>query len=81
MMMNIGNSMMGYGMNNINSMMGMGMNTGSQNVPQYFQQKYGCVDCFKSQPYLQEYPKPLIALSKESIPKNFFQRFINKIFG
>lgn len=43
MTMNIGG---GYPMMMGGMGMGMGMNTGG-NVPQYFQAKYGCEDCFE----------------------------------
>ena len=47
MTMNIGG---GYPMMMGGMGMGMGMNTGG-NVPQYFQAKYGCEDCFRKEPY------------------------------
>ena len=80
MSMNIGNPMMG-----MNSMMpmsnSMGMSGSSENINQYYQLKYGCADCFRSQPYLQEYPKPIIPWSKEEIETNIFKQFFRKIFG
>ena len=78
MSMNIGSSMMG--MTTPMSMYGgMGAAGGGQNIPQYYQNMYGCADCFRSQPYLQEYPKPVLPLAKESLRPNLFQRLLNKM--
>ncbi len=65
----------GYGMGNP-MMMG-----GSSNMNQYFKAKYGCEDCFRTQPYLQEYPKPIMPLAKESIQKSFWSRILSKLLG
>lgn len=51
MTMNIGS---GYPM--MMGGMGMGMNTGG-NVPQYFQAKYGCEDCFLQRTLLAGIPE------------------------
>ena len=68
----------GYGMSMIG---GMNSTMGTANVPQYFKQKYGCEDCFRARPYLQEYPKPLVPLAKESMETSFWQRLKKHIFG
>lgn len=70
----------GFGMNpmGMNSMSTMG---GSTNINQYFKAKYGCEDCFRTQPYMQEYPKPIMPLAKESIQKPFWSRMLNKLLG
>lgn len=56
-----------------------GMNSG--NMQQYFKSKYGCEDCFRTQPYLQEYPKPVMPVSKETRNPSFWSRLLNKIAG
>ncbi len=72
----------GYGMGNPMMMDGMSQMGGSStNMNQYFKAKYGCEDCFKTQPYLQEYPKPIMPLAKESIQKPFWSRVISKLLG
>ncbi len=76
MSFNFGN----YGMYGMNSMYGMN-NTGGGNVPQYFKNKYGCADCFRTQPYLMEYPKPMIPLPKQAVEPSFWRRLLNKIAG
>ena len=70
-MFNIG----GYGY----MMPGSMYNTG--HMDQYFKSKYGCEDCLRTQPYLQEYPKPIMPLAKESVKPSFFARLFNKIIG
>lgn len=81
MTMNIGSGYpmmmggMGMGMG-----LGMGMNTGG-NVPQYFQAKYGCEDCFRKEPYWQEYPKPVSPEPKGALKPSFFRRFLNNVLG
>lgn len=72
-----------YGMTGINGMYGMfGMNNiGGGNMHQYFKNKYGCPDCFRTQPYLSEYPKPITPLPRQVMRPSFWQRFINKLAG
>lgn len=79
MTMNIGGGypMMGS-MTGMGNMMGMGM---SGNMPQYFQAKYGCEDCFRKEPYWQEYPKPVIPEPKGALKPSFMRRILNNIFG
>lgn len=76
MTMNIGG---GYPM--MNNMSGMGMMGmgGSQNVPQYFQAKYGCEDCFRKEPYWQEFPKPVTP--EPNLNPSMFRRILNNILG
>ena len=64
----------GYGYN-----MMSGITAG--NTDQYFKAKYGCEDCLRTQPYLQEYPKPIMPVAKESIQQPWFKRLLNKIIG
>lgn len=54
---------------------------GGGNMNQYFKSKYGCEDCFRTTPYMQEYPKPIMPVAKESIQPSFGQRLFNKIIG
>ena len=77
MTMNIGG---GYPMMMGGMGMGMGMNTGG-NVPQYFQAKYGCEDCFRKEPYWHEYPKPVSPEPKGALKPSFFRRFLNNVLG
>ena len=71
-----------YGMMNGMSMMG-GMNgVNSGNMHQYFKMKYGCEDCFRTQPYMQEYPKPIMPVAKQATKQpSLIQRILNKIMG
>lgn len=57
----------------------MGINSGNTNV--YFRNKYGCEDCFRTQPYWQEYPKPVQPEPKNSLKPSLFRRFINNVLG
>lgn len=81
MTMNIGGGypIMTGGMSGISGM-GMGIGT-SGNVPQYFQAKYGCEDCFRKEPYWQEYPKPVSPEPKGALKPSLFRRFLNNILG
>lgn len=69
------------------SMMGGGMSPMSNNmgtmgsVPQYFKSKYGCEDCFRKQPYLAEFPKPIMPVSHKIDNFTFWQRILHKIFS
>ncbi len=56
-----------------------GMNGGNTNV--YFRNKYGCENCFRKEPYWQEYPKPVLPEPKNSLKPSFIRRFINNILG
>ncbi len=77
MTMNIG----GMGMGGMN-MMGNTTGAGSvQNVPQYFQAKYGCEDCFRKEPYWNEYPKPVQPEPKNSLNPSFMKRLLHNILG
>lgn len=58
-------------------MSGLG-NSGESNVPQYFQNKYGCTDCFVKQPYPFEYPKPIIPMVNK---KTLLERILHKLAG
>ena len=69
------------GMSGMNTMgMGGGM-SGSGNVFQYYQSKYGCEDCFRKSPYIQEFPKPFIPEPKNSLNPSWWQRFLHNVFG
>lgn len=58
------------------------MNSGmSGNQFQYFKAKYGCEDCFRTQPYEYEFPKPRLHQPQNFIKPNFLQRLKIKIFG
>ena len=60
----------------------MGNNMGTMgSVPQYFKSKYGCEDCFRKQPYLVEFPKPIMPIRHETGNSTFWQRILNKIFS
>ena len=79
-MLNFSNQMMGMNsMYNMNPTMGFGNST--TNVPQYYQDKYGCADCFKNQPYIMECPKQYTPIEPNFIKPNLFQRLMLKIFG
>ena len=73
MAMNIGG---GYPM--MNNMSGMGMG-GTQNIPQYFEAKYGCEDCFRKEPYWKEFPKPVTP--EPNLNPSWFRRTVNNILG
>ena len=77
MAMNIGG---GYPMMNGMTGMGMGMGTGgTQNIPKYFEAKYGCEDCFRKEPYWKEFPKPVTP--EPNLNPSWFKRFSNNILG
>ncbi len=78
MSMNFG---FGYpGMIGLNGMMSpYGMQSGNINV--YFRNKYGCEDCFRKEPYWQEYPKPIIPEGKNSLKPSLLKRFLNNVTG
>ena len=79
MTMNIGG--MGMGIGGMNGMSIMGNSGGVQNIPQYFQAKYGCEDCFRKEPYDQEFPKPVVPEPKNSLNPSFMKRLLHNIFG
>lgn len=57
-----------------------GMMGGSaQNIPQYYQAKYGCEDCFRKEPYWQEFPKPVTP--EPNLNPSMFRRILNNILG
>ncbi len=76
MVMNIGS-----GLGGINMAGNFASSGSTQNVPQYFQAKYGCEDCFRKEPYWNEYPKPVQPEPKNSLNPSFMKRFLNNIFG
>ena len=79
-MLNFSNPIMGMNsMYNMNPNMNLGSNT--TNINQYYQDKYGCADCFKTQPYLMECPKQITPIEPQFINQNFFQKLIRRIFG
>lgn len=55
--------------------------TQSGNVNVYFRNKYGCEDCFRKEPYWQEYPKPIIPEGKNSLKPSLLKRFLNNVLG
>lgn len=62
----------------------MGMNSGMMgtgNIPQYYEAKYGCENCFRHAPYYDEYPKPIIPLPQNSLNPSWWQRFLHNVFG
>ena len=66
MTLGIGSSMGGYPSMMGISGMGSGIGTQTGNINQYLNMKYGCEDCFRKEPYIQELPKPYLPLPKES---------------
>ena len=64
-------------MNNYN----YGFNNTIGNSNQYFKSKYGCEDCFKSQPYAFEYPRPIIPNNKKNMRPSLWKQFINRLLG
>lgn len=77
MTMNIGG--FGYGNQMMGGMSAMGMSGGNQF--QYFKEKYGCEDCFRSQPYDYECPKPRLYQPKSFVAPSFWQRILSRISG
>ncbi len=69
--------MFNYGMYGYPMMGGMGYG----NMHQYFKARYGSENDFRTQPYWQEFPKPVLPKAKESIRLSLWQRFLNKIAG
>lgn len=71
-------------MNNMSPMpLNAGMSNfmgGNINMPQYFKEKYGCADCFRERPYLQEYPKPITPIINSVESKSLFARIFMKMF-
>ncbi len=75
MTMNIGGfPMMNGGMYSSGMMGG-----GTQNIPQYYQAKYGCEDCFRKEPYWQEFPKPVTP--EPNLNPSILRRILNNILG
>ena len=77
---------MSFGYGNIYNLPMNGMNRTNMmsspgNIQQYFMQTYGCEDCFRKEPYMQEYPKPIMPLSQESIQPSLIKRLLAKIMG
>lgn len=74
---------------NVSMMSGMNTGMGSMgnnmstmgSVPQYFKSKYGCEDCFRKQPYLAEFPKPIMPISHKVNNLTFWQKILYKIFS
>lgn len=60
---------------------GMSSSGGSGNMQQYFKSKYGCEDCFRTQPYPFEYPKPICPIGKEERGTSFWSKLLTKIVG
>ena len=60
---------------------GMNMMSNSGNIQRYFKQTYGCEDCFRKEPYMQEYPKPIMPVAKESMQSSWFKRILERIMG
>lgn len=54
---------------------------GAGNMHQYFKSRYGNENDFRTQPYWQEFPKPVTPVAKESVKPSFFRRLLNKIAG
>ncbi len=69
--------MFNYGMYGYPMMGGMGYG----NTHQYFKSRYGYENDFRTQPYWQEFPKPVTPRAREGIKPSFWQRLLNKIAG
>ncbi len=51
------------------------------NTNQYFKTKYGCEDCFKTQAYAFEYPRPIIPNNNKNMRPSLWKQFINRMLG
>ena len=78
--MTIGTGFMSYGYPMMANNFAM-MQMSNQNTMQYLTCKYGCSDCFRTTPYLQEYPKPFNPKPKQAMQPSAISRFWHKMVG